>query len=133
MSLPVLSRHTNNGRRRRRRKHSSKNFKPRHQSKMKRYSSIKILEVEGVVVEVVETVVVVKAIVMKGIIRRRNSRANQIGMEEDVVEEEAAYQITPTSSATNVTNMVTMRRIATPTNVIIVLKWGILQKVVDSI
>ena len=47
---------------------------------------------------------------MKGTIRRRNSRANQIGMEDDVVEEEAADQITPTSSATNVKNMETMQR-----------------------
>jgi len=72
------------------------------------YSIVKILKVEGVAREVMETVVVVKAIVMKGTIRRRNSRANQFGMEEDVVEEEAVDQITPTSSATNVTNMVTM-------------------------
>ena len=81
--------------------------------------------------EIEETVVVVKATVMKGTIRRRNSQTNQIGMEEDMVKEEATDQITPTSSATNVTNMVTMRRIATPTNVIIVVEWGILQKIVD--
>ena len=80
--------------------------------------------------EVVETVVVVKATVMKGTTRRRNSRANQIGVQEDVVEEEAIDLITPTSSATNVTNMVIMQRIATLTNVIIVVKWGILQKIV---
>ena len=74
-----------------------------------------------------------KAAVMKGTIRRRNSRANQIGMEEDVVEEEAADRMIPTLSATNVTNMVIMRRIATLTNVIIVVKWGILQKIVELI
>jgi len=84
-------------------------------------------------VEIVETVKVVKAAVMQGTIRRRNSRANQIGVEEDVVEEEADDQVTPTSSATNVTNRVTIRRIATPTNVIIVIKWGILLKIVDAI
>jgi len=81
---------------------------------MKRHSIIKILKVEGMFVEVMEMVAMVKATVMKGTIRRRNSRANQIGVEEDVVEEEAADQITPTSSSTDVANMVTMRRIATP-------------------
>ncbi|KAK7341397.1 hypothetical protein VNO80_24326 [Phaseolus coccineus] len=40
------------------------------------------------VVEVVEMVAVVEVAIMKGTIRRRNSRANQIGVEEDVVEEE---------------------------------------------
>ena len=83
--------------------------------------------------EVVEMVAVVKAAVMKGTIKRRDSRANQIGVDEDAVEEEATDQIIPTSSATNVTNMVTMRRIATPTNVTIVVKWGILQKIVELI
>jgi len=97
---------------------------------MKRYSIIKILKIEGVVVE---TIVVEKAAVMKGTIRRMNSRANQIGVEEDVVEEEATDRIIPTSSATNVTNMVTMRRIATLTNVTIVVKWGIFQKIVELI
>jgi len=47
-------------------------------------------------VEVVETVVVEKATIMKGTIRRRNNRANQIGVEEDVVKEEAADRIIPT-------------------------------------
>ena len=70
--------------------------------------------------EVVETVVGVKSTVMKGTIRRRN----KYGVEEDVVEEEAADRIIPTSSSTNVTNMATMRRIATLTNVTIVVKWG---------
>ena len=99
---------------------------------MKRYTILKIFEVEGVAVEVVEMVAVVKAAVMKGTIKRRDSRANQIGVEEDAVKEEAIDQIIPTSSATNVTNMVTMRRIATPTNVTIVVKWGILQKIVEK-
>ena len=128
-SSPILSRHTSNGRRKRR-KHSSKHFKPRHRSKIKRYSIIKILEVEGVAVEVVEMVAVVKATIMKGTIRRRNIPANQICVEEDVLEEEATDQITPTSSATNVTNMATMHWIATLTNVIIMVKWGILHKIV---
>ena len=76
--------------------------------------------------KVVKMVMVVKAVVMKDTIRRRDSRAKQIGVEEDTVEEEAADQIIPTLSATNVTNLVTMRMIVTPTNVIIVVKWGIL-------
>ena len=63
---------------------------------------------------------------MKDTIRRRDSRAKQIGVEEDAVEEEAADQFIPTFSATNVTNMVTMRMIVTPTNVTIVVEWGIL-------
>ena len=75
----------------------------------------------------------VKATMMKGIIRRRDNLVNQIGVEEDVVEEEATNQIIPTLSAINVTNMVTMRRIATPTNVTVVEKWGILQKTVQLI
>ena len=83
--------------------------------------------------EVVEMVAVVKAAVMKGTIKRRDSRANQIGVEEDAVEKEEADQIIPTSSATNAINMVTMRRIATSTNVTIVVKWGILQKIVEPI
>jgi len=83
-----------------------------------------------VAVEVVEMVAVVKATIMKGTIRRRNIPANQICVEEDVLEEEATDQITPTSSATNVTNMATMHWIATLTNVIIMVKWGILHKIV---
>lgn len=82
--------------------------------------------------EDVEMVAVVKVAVMKGTIRRKDSQTNKIGVEEDVVEEEVAGQIFPTSSATNVANMVTMRRIATLTNVIIVENWVILQKIVES-
>jgi len=84
-------------------------------------------------VEVVEMVVVVKAAVMKGTIRRRDGQVNQIGMEKDVVEREVADRIIPTSSVTNVTNMVTMRRIATLKNVTFVVKWHILQKIVKLI
>ena len=65
-------------------------------------------------------VAVVKAAIMKDTIRRRDSRARKIGMEEDAVEEEATNQFIPTFSATNVTNMVTMRMIVTPTNITIV-------------
>ena len=85
---------------------------------MKRYSTLKILKVE--VMEVAGMVEVVKTAKMKKIIRRRDSRAKKIGVEEDAVEEEAADQFTPTFSATNVTNMVTLRTIVTPTNVTIV-------------
>ena len=68
---------------------------------------------------------------MKGTIRRRNSRVNQTGVEKDVVEEEVAGQSIPISSATNVTIMVITRGIATPTNVIVAVKWGILQNIVE--
>ena len=78
-------------------------------------------------------VAIVKAAIMKGIIGRRKSWANQIGMEEDTIEEEVADRIISTSSATNFTNRVTMQTISTLTNVIIVVKWGILQKNVESI
>ena len=76
--------------------------------------------------EVVEMVAVVKAAIMKDTIRRRDTQAKKIGVEEEVVEEEVADQFIPTFSATNVTNMVTMRMIVTPTNVTIVVEWGIL-------
>ena len=96
---------------------------------MKRYSTLKIFKVE--VVEVAEMVEVVKAAVMKNIIRRRDSQAKQIGVEEDAVKEEAADQPIPTFSAINVKNMVTMRMIVTPTNVTIVVEWDILQEIVE--
>ena len=72
---------------------------------MKRYPTLKILKVE--VMEVAEMVEVVKAAVMKDTIRRRYSRAKQIGVKEDAVEEEAADQFIQTFSAPSVTNMVT--------------------------
>jgi hypothetical protein len=93
--LPVLSRHTNNVRRKKRRKHSSKHFKPRRQSKTKRYSILKFFEVEGVVVEVEEMVTVVEVVVKKGIMRRMSNQANKIGVEEDTIVGEAANQIIP--------------------------------------
>ena len=98
---------------------------------MKRYSTLKIFKVEVVVVKVAEMVEVVKAVVMKDTMR--DSQAKQIGVEEDAVEEEAADQSIPTFIAINVTNMVTMRMIVTPTNVTIVVEWGMLQKIVEPI
>ena len=83
--------------------------------------------------EAAEMVEVVKAAVMKNTIRRRDSRAKQIGVEEDAVKEEAADQFIPTFSATNVKNMVTMRMIVTPTNVTIVAEWDISQEIVEPI
>jgi Zinc knuckle len=83
------------------------------QSKTKMYSILKIFEVEGVAVKVEEMVTVVEVVVKKGIMRRMDNQANKIGVEEDAVVGETADQIIPTSSATNVTNMVTIRRIAT--------------------
>jgi hypothetical protein len=131
--LPVLLRHTNNVRRKKERRDSSKHFKPRRQSKTKMYSILKIFEVEGVAVEVKEMVTVVEAVVKKGIMRRMSNQANKIGVEEDAVVGEAADQIIPISSATNVTNMITMRRIVTPISVTIVARWDISQNNVESI
>ena len=90
-------------------------------------------KVEVVVVEVTKMVEVVKAAVMKNIIRRRNSRAKQNGVEEDAVKEEAADQFISTLNATNVKNMVTMRMIVTSTNFAIVAEWGILQEIFEPI
>jgi hypothetical protein len=63
---------------RKRRRHSSKHFKPRHQSKTKMYSILKNFEVEGVTVEVEEMVTVVEVMVKKGIMRRMSNQANKI-------------------------------------------------------
>jgi hypothetical protein len=46
---------------------SSKHFKPRRQSKTKKYSILKIFEVDGVAVEVEEMITVVEVVVKKGI------------------------------------------------------------------
>ena len=94
---------------------------------MKMYSTLKIFKVE--VVEVAKMVEVVYAAAMKDVIRRRDSPVKQIGVEEDVVEEEAADQ---TSSVIDVKNMVTMSMIVTPKNVTIVAEWGTLQKIVET-
>ena len=72
---------------------------------MKRHSTLKIFKVE--VVEVAGMVEVVKTAKMKKIIRRRDSRAKKIGVEEDAIKG-AVKDITPTSSVINVKNMVTM-------------------------
>ena len=78
-------------------------------------------------------VAVVKAVVMKDTIRRRDTRTKKIGVEEDVVEEEATDQFIPTSSSTNVTNLVTIRMIITPKNVTIGVEWGILQTIFEPL
>ena len=95
---------------------------------MKRYSTLKILKVE--VVEVAGMVEIVKAIVMKKIIRRRDYRAKQIGVEEDAIKN-AVKDIILTSSVTNVKNMATMQIIVTPTNVIIVAEWVTMQEIIE--
>jgi gag-polypeptide of LTR copia-type len=87
--LPILSRHTNNVRRKKERRHSSKHFKPRRQSKMKRYYILKIFVVEGVAVEVV-VLVTVKAMDVETVMKKRMSRTNRIGMVDDVIVGEAA-------------------------------------------
>ena len=89
---------------------------------MKRYSTLKIFKVE--VVEVAGMVEVVKAAIMKKIIRR-SDQAKQISVEEDAIKD-VVKDIIPTSSVINVKNMATMRIIVTPTNVTIVAEWVIL-------
>ena len=49
---------------------------------------------------------VIKETVIKKIIRRRDYRSKQIGVEEDAIK-----NLIPTSSVTNVKNMVTMQTI----------------------
>ena len=51
---------------------------------------------------------VVKTAQMKEVIRRRDSRAKQISVEEDAIKD-AVKDIIPTSSVINVKNMATMR------------------------
>jgi hypothetical protein len=86
-----------------------------------------------VAVEVEEMVTVVEVMIKKGIMRRMGNQANKIGVEEDAIVGETANQIIPISSATNVTNMVTMRKIVTLISVTIVARWGISRKNVESI
>jgi hypothetical protein len=83
--------------------------------------------------EVKEMVTVVEVVVKKGIMRRMGNQANKIGVEEDAVVGETADQIISTSSAINVTNMLTMRKITTPISVTILARWGISRKNVESI
>ena len=64
------------------------------------------------------------------VLRRRESRAKQIGVEEDAIKD-AVKDIIPTSSVTNVKNMATMQIIVTPKNVTIVAEWGMLQKLLE--
>ena len=73
---------------------------------------------------------VVKAAEMKKIIRRRDYRAKQIGVEEDAIKDVVKDTI-PTSSALNVRNMATMQIIVTPTDVTIVAEWVTMPKIVE--
>ena len=66
---------------------------------MKRYSTLKIFKVE--VEKVAKMVEVVKTVEMKKSIRRRDSRAKQIGVEEEAIKD-AVKDIIPTSSVINV-------------------------------
>ena len=93
---------------------------------MKRYFFLKTFEEEDVVVEVKTVVEVVEAATS-----REDSRTNKIGVAEDMVKE-VAGRTTPTLSATSVGSRDILQRIATPTNAIIVIKWDILQKIVES-
>lgn len=91
---------------------------------MKRYFFLKTFEEEDVVVEDVTVVEVVEAATS-----REDSRASKIGVAEDVVKKVVGRTI-PTLNATSVGSMVIMRRIATHSNAITVIKWDILQKIV---
>ncbi|KAK7379719.1 hypothetical protein VNO78_34409 [Psophocarpus tetragonolobus] len=88
-------------------------------------------QVEGVAVEVEEIVTVVEVAVKKGIMRRKSTHTSKIGL-EDILVGEAVRRIIPTSSATSVADMVIMRRIITSISIIIVARWGIFQKSVES-
>ena len=73
---------------------------------------------------------VVKAIVTKKSIIRRDYRAKQIGVEEDAIKD-AVKDTIPTSSVTNVRNMATMQIIVTPTDVTIVVEWVIMREIFE--
>jgi tRNA G37 N-methylase TrmD len=127
--LPVLSRHTSNVRRKRRRRHLSKHFKPRRQSKTKRYSILKIFVVEGAVVEIAIMVAVVEAAVEVNIMKKRGSQANKIAEVEDVVVGEAAGQIIQMSNVTNAASMGTTQKSANQTSsAIIAVSMGTMQR-----
>ena len=100
-------------------------IKPRSKSKTKRYSFLKIFEEEDVVVEDVTVVEVVEAATS-----REDSRVSKIGVAEDVVKEVVGRTI-PTLNATSVASMVIMRRTVTHSNATTVIKWDILQKIVE--
>jgi hypothetical protein len=55
-----------------------KRKKKPEKEKTKRYSILKIFEVEGVAVEVEEIVTAVEVVVKKGIMRRMGNQANKI-------------------------------------------------------
>ena len=95
---------------------------------MEKFSTLKIFEVE--IVEAAGMVEVVKATVSKKTTRRRDCRAKQIGVEEDVFKG-AVKDTIPTSNASNVRNMVTMQIIVTPTDVIIVAEWVTVPEIVE--
>lgn len=78
---------------------------------------------------VVEDVTVVEMV--EATTSREDSRANKIGVAEDVVKEVVGRTI-PTLNATSVGSMAIMRRIVTHSNAITVIKWDILQKIVES-
>ena len=68
--------------------------------------------------------------VMKKIIRRRDYRPKQIGVDEDAFKGVVKDTI-PTSSDLNVKNMVITRIIVTPTDVTIVAGWVTMLEIVE--
>ena len=95
---------------------------------MDKYSTLKIFEVE--VVKVAEMVEVIKVTVTKKSIKKRDYRAKQIGMEDDIFKG-AVKDTLPTSSASNIRNMATMQIIVTLTDVTIVAEWVTMPKIVE--
>ena len=96
-------------------------MKVHNPTETKRHSSLKIGVVEDVAVEDVMVVEVTRITISK-----EDSRANKIGVVEDV-DKEVVGRTTPMSNVTNVTSRGTMRRTVTPTVVTTVEKWDILQ------
>ena len=92
----------------------------------KRHFSLKIGVGEDMVVEDVMVVEVTKITTST-----EDSQANKTGVAEDMARK-VVGRITTISNVTNVTNMGTMRKISTSTVATTVVKWDILQKIVDS-
>ena len=95
-------------------------------TQLKRHFSLKIGVGEDMVVEDVMVVEVTKITTST-----EDNQANKTGVAEDVARE-VVDRITTILNVTNVTNRGTMRKISTPTVATTVVKWDILQKIVDT-
>src|ERR1044072_5800573 len=99
--------------------------KPRNLAETKTHSSLKTSVGEGVAVEDVMVVEVIKTTTSK-----KDNQANKIGVTEDVVKE-VVEQTTQTLNVTNATNRGTMRRNVIPT-VAITVENGTSCKILSS-